>query len=50
MNRKFPAEWEPQDGILLAWPHKDSDWQPYLDEVELVFVEPQDLYVMVLRG
>jgi agmatine deiminase len=39
MNRRFPAEWEPQDGILLAWPHEDSDWQPYLAEVEPVFVE-----------
>ena len=39
MKRRFPAEWEPQDGILLAWPHEDSDWQPYLDEVEPVFIE-----------
>ena len=39
MNRRFPAEWEPQDGILLAWPHEDSDWRPYLVEVEPVFVE-----------
>lgn len=39
MKRRLPAEWEQQDGILLAWPHKDSDWHPVLHEVEPVFVE-----------
>jgi len=39
MGRILPAEWEEQDGVLLAWPHKDSDWRPYLAEVEPVFVE-----------
>jgi agmatine deiminase len=38
-KRRLPAEWEPQDGILLAWPHKESDWRSCLDEVEPVFVE-----------
>jgi agmatine deiminase len=37
--RRLPAEWEPQDGVLLAWPHEASDWRPYLDAVEPVFVE-----------
>jgi len=36
-NRRLPAEWEPQDGVLLAWPHEASDWQPYLDLVQPVF-------------
>lgn len=36
-SRRFPAEWEPQDGVLLAWPHADSDWAARLDEVEPVF-------------
>ncbi|MCM0081683.1 agmatine deiminase family protein [Geomonas sp. Red32] len=35
--RRLPAEWEPQDGVLLAWPHEESDWHPYLDRVEPVF-------------
>lgn len=26
-NQRFPAEWEPQDAILLAWPHKDTAWE-----------------------
>ena len=38
MNPRLPAEWEEQDGILLAWPHLDSDWAPWLYEVEPVFV------------
>ncbi|UFS70563.1 agmatine deiminase family protein [Geomonas sp. RF6] len=38
-NRRLPAEWEPQDGVLLAWPHEESDWHPYLEVVEPVFVE-----------
>lgn len=39
MTRRLPAEWEEQDGVLLAWPHEQSDWKPYLDAVEKVFVE-----------
>ena len=35
----MPAEWEPQDGVLLAWPHEGSDWRPYLEAVQPVFVE-----------
>jgi len=29
---RLPAEWEPQDAALLAWPREDSLWQPYLEE------------------
>jgi agmatine deiminase len=36
-SRRLPAEWEEQDGILLAWPHKDTDWEPVLELVEPVF-------------
>ncbi|MBP5307480.1 MAG: agmatine deiminase family protein [Paludibacteraceae bacterium] len=25
-DRHLPAEWEPQSGVQLTWPHKDSDW------------------------
>lgn len=30
--RRLPAEWEEQSAILLALPHANSDWAPYLDE------------------
>lgn len=36
-SRRLPAEWEPQDGVLLAWPHEKSDWHPHLDLVQPVF-------------
>jgi agmatine deiminase len=38
-STRLPAEWEPQDGVLLAWPHEESDWQPYLHAVQPVFAE-----------
>jgi agmatine deiminase len=37
MKRRLPAEWETQDGVLLAWPHPASDWHSCLDQVEPVF-------------
>jgi len=35
--RRLPAEWEEQDGVLLAWPHEGTDWRYCLTEVEPVF-------------
>lgn len=29
----MPAEWEPQSGVQLTWPHAATDWKPMLDEV-----------------
>ncbi len=29
---RWPAEWEPQDGVLLAWPDERMDWRPLLAE------------------
>lgn len=34
----LPAEWAPQSGVLLTWPHADSDWGPLLAAVEPVFL------------
>ncbi len=39
MTRRLPAEWGEQDGVLLAWPHEQSDWHPWLAEVEPVFID-----------
>jgi agmatine deiminase len=39
VNARFPAEWEVQDGVLLAWPHEGTDWAYMLDDVRPVFVE-----------
>jgi agmatine/peptidylarginine deiminase len=37
-NIKLPAEWEPQNAILLTWPHAGTDWKDNLDEVVPCFV------------
>ncbi len=34
---RLPAEWEPQDGVLLAWPHADTDWADTLSDVEVTY-------------
>lgn len=39
MNPRLPAEWEAQDGVLMAWPHEGTDWAYMLDDVRPVFVE-----------
>ena len=33
----MPAEWERQDAVMLAWPHRRTDWKPILDEVQTCF-------------
>ena len=42
-NFRFPAEWEPQSAILIAWPTADTDWAPRLGEVE-------DAYIALVAG
>ncbi|MFQ5642976.1 MAG: agmatine/peptidylarginine deiminase [Thiogranum sp.] len=36
-ERRMPAEWEPQSGVMLTWPRADGDWAATLPEVEAVF-------------
>ena len=35
---RFPAEWEPQSAILIAWPHAGTDWADRLGEVEETYI------------
>ena len=35
---RFPAEWEPQSAVLIAWPHADTDWADRLAEVEETYI------------
>ncbi|KAF1717960.1 agmatine deiminase [Pseudoxanthomonas yeongjuensis] len=35
---RFPAEWEPQSAVLIAWPHADTDWSERLAGVEETYV------------
>lgn len=39
MNPRFPAEWEKQDGVLMAWPHEGTDWNYMLDDVRFVYAD-----------
>jgi agmatine/peptidylarginine deiminase len=35
---RFPAEWEPQSAVLIAWPNADTDWADRLSEVEETYI------------
>jgi agmatine deiminase len=35
---RLPAEWEQQEFVQLVFPHKDTDWEPYLDEAIETFI------------
>ena len=35
---RWPAEWEPQDGVLVAFPHQGTDWAANLADVERSYV------------
>ncbi len=37
MNKTLPAEWYPQSGVMLTWPHKQTDFASELTRVEVVF-------------
>lgn len=38
-NRRFPAEWEKQQGIVLCFPHNGNDWPGKYEAVQWAFVE-----------
>lgn len=38
-NLTLIPEWEPQDLIILSWPHEGTDWVDMLDEVEACYIE-----------
>jgi agmatine/peptidylarginine deiminase len=38
-QRYLPAEWHPQDAILITWPHADSDWADVLMDAEDVYLD-----------
>ncbi|CAD0329675.1 agmatine deiminase family protein [Xanthomonas hortorum] len=35
---RFPAEWEPQSAVLIAWPHAGTDWAERLADVEETYI------------
>jgi len=36
---RLPAEWEPQDAVLLAWPHEGTDWADNLSDAERCYAD-----------
>jgi agmatine/peptidylarginine deiminase len=38
-GNRLPAEWEPQLGVLLTWPHEQTDWHKILPQAEAIFIE-----------
>ncbi len=38
-NPRLPAEWEPQSGVLITWPHQHSDWAGSLAAIEEIYLQ-----------
>jgi agmatine deiminase len=38
-NRRFPAEWEDQQGILLCFPNNGNDWPGKYEAIQWAFIE-----------
>jgi len=38
LQRRFPAEWEKQSAVLIAWPHVGTDWAARLAQVEHTYI------------
>lgn len=36
---RIPAEWEPQEAVIMAWPHEYTDWDYILPEAQDCFVQ-----------
>ena len=37
LHWRLPAEWEPQEGVQLTWPHAGTDWAPILNDITVVY-------------
>ncbi|MDQ3039831.1 MAG: agmatine deiminase family protein [Pseudomonadota bacterium] len=38
LSVRFPAEWEPQAAVMIAWPNAGTDWAERLAEVEETYI------------
>lgn len=43
---RMPAEWEPVQAIMIAWPHADTDWAYMMPDVEACY---DQLVMSILR-
>jgi agmatine deiminase len=52
-SRALLAEWAPQSGVMVTWPHARSDWAANLDAVEQVYLQlaqaicPHELLLLI---
>jgi agmatine deiminase len=37
-NYQLLPEWAQQEAVILVWPDKNTDWQPWLDDVQNVYL------------
>ena len=37
-NLYMPAEWQHQWAVQLTWPHEDTDWRDYLEDITQTFI------------
>lgn len=37
-NYRLLPEWTQQDAVMLVWPDKNTDWQPWLNDVQNVYL------------
>ncbi len=38
-NICLPAEWEPQSLVMLTWPHRATDWEPFLKDINETYIQ-----------
>lgn len=38
-QRRLPAEWEAQSGVMLTWPHTQGVWQRHMETVDRTYVQ-----------
>nr|WP_136251076.1 agmatine deiminase family protein [Ningiella ruwaisensis] len=38
-QRTLLPEWAEQEAVVLAWPHDESDWQPWINEARTTYVK-----------
>ena len=43
---RFPAEWEHDCAILVAWPHTETDWADMLDDIRRCYCEMIDAFTV----
>ena len=39
LGYRMPAEWEPHEATLIAWPHNREDWPGKFPPIPWVYVE-----------